>query len=204
MQTNNFIRILKKQDEITSELIQRCTKDDRKAIKTLYEVSFSFLMPVCMRYHTNEEDARASYNIAFMKILTSLKNAPENLIYVSWAKRITINTLIDEYRKQKNYNSKIQSKETERELEVTGYYNENDGANEIGYELILKLVAELPAVTSKVFNLYVIEGYSHKEIGELLEMTEGTSKWHLSTGRKALREKIELLEKDKQYQKMAL
>ncbi len=162
-------------------------------------------MPVCLRYHKNEEDARSSYHLAFMKIIKNLKDIPADLVFIPWAKRITVNTLIDEYRKQRSYSEKVVNKETDRELELSGSYNDNEGEQDIGYEMILKLVSELPDITSKVFNLYVVEGYSHKEIGEMLEMSEGTSKWHLSTGRKILREKLEMLErvKDKEL-KMAL
>lgn len=205
MHTDNFIRILKKPENITPELLKRCAKDDRKAIQVLYETCFGILMPVCLRYHKNEEDARSSYHLAFMKILKSLKDMPENLVFFSWAKRITINTLIDEYRKQRAYSERVVGKETERELETPNSSFENDGEQEIGYEMILKLVSELPDVTSKVFNLFVIEGYSHKEIAEMFDMSEGTSKWHLSTGRKMLREKLEKLDKQNENKlKMAL
>lgn len=194
-----------KLSDITPELLKKCGQDDRKAIKVLYELCFHVLMPVCLRYHKNEEDARSSYHLAFMKIIKNLKDIPADLVFIPWAKRITVNTLIDEYRKQRSYSEKVVSKETDRELELSGSHNDNEGEQDIGYEMILKLVSELPDITSKVFNLYVIEGYSHKEIGEMLEMSEGTSKWHLSTGRKILREKLEMLErvKDKEL-KMAL
>lgn len=205
MQSDNFIRILKKPENITPELLKKCAKDDRKAIQVLYETCFGILMPICLRYHKNEEDARSSYHLAFMKILKSLKDIPENLVFFSWAKRITVNTLIDEYRKQKAYSERVVGKETERELENHNNSNRNEGEQEIGCEMILKLVQELPEITSKVFNLFVIEGYSHKEISEMLEMSEGTSKWHLSTGRKILREKLEKLEKQNENNlKMAL
>jgi RNA polymerase sigma factor (sigma-70 family) len=204
LHSNNFIRVLKTPDNITPELLQKCIQDDRKAIQVLYKICFGTLMPVCLRYHNNEEDARSSFHLAFMKILQNLKKMPDNLIFFPWAKRITVNTLIDEYRKKRNYSDKISGKETERELEISGNYYENDGEQEIGYELILKIVAELPDVTGKVFNLFVIEGYSHKEISEMLDMSEGTSKWHLSTGRKTIREKLEQLEKINNELKMAL
>ena len=70
----------------------------------------------------------------------------------------------------------------------------NDAESNIGFENIMKLVNELPEVSAKVFNLYVIDGYNHKEIGDMLNMSEGTSKWHLSTARKILREKLEQIE----------
>lgn len=150
-------------------------------------------MPICMRYHTNEEDARSTFNLSFLKIIKNLNESPVLNSFIPWAKRITINTNIDEYRKQKAYNAKVTGKETDRELEVQGSHHSNDGEQEIGCEMILKLVNELPEISAKVFNLYVIDGYSHKEIAEIMDMSEGTSKWHLSTGRKMLREKLEAL-----------
>ncbi len=205
MHSNNFIRSLKKPDNITPELLRKCAQDDRKAIQVLYETCFGILMPVCLRYHAHEEDARSSFHLAFMKILKNLDTVPDDLAFFPWAKRITVNTLIDEYRKQRNYSQKVVGKETDRDLEIHGSHNENGGEQEVGYEMIMRLVADLPDLTSKVFNLFVIEGYSHKEIAELLEMSEGTSKWHLSTGRKILREKLEALEKIKEVKlKLAL
>ena len=130
----------------------------------------------------------------FMKILGGLENVDEQLNFPAWAKRIVVNTLIDEYRKKKNYNSKVTAKETERELDQYGAQASNDGEASFAYENLLKLIAQLPEISGKVFNLYVIEGYNHKEIGDLLGFSEGTSKWHLSTARKALREKLEKIE----------
>lgn len=181
--------------EITPDLLEECIQDDRKAIKILYEQSFKILMPVCFRYHTNEEDARSSFNLGFIKILKNLKEVGADVNYVGWSKRIMVNTLIDEYRKRKNYESRVVGKETERELEVEQHDTMNDAESNLGYDNIMKLVDDLPEATANVFKLYVIDGYAHKEIGEMLDMSEGTSKWHLSTARRILREKLEDLEK---------
>jgi len=150
-----------------------------------------------MRYHSHPEDARSSFHLAFMKILKNLKVAPLGDEFFVWSKRITVNTLIDEYRKQKTHTEKEVVKETDRELETYGTHHQNDGDQTIGYEVIMELVALLPNLTSKVFNLYVVEGYSHKEIATMLKMSEGTSKWHLSYGRKILRKQLETLEQGK-------
>lgn len=160
----------------------------------LYEYCFHAFMPVCFRYHNNEEDARSSLNIGFMKILKGLDSVDKELNFQAWSKRIMVNTLIDEYRKKKNYQSKVMAKETERELDVNALPSENEAESAFGYENLLKLIEQLPEVSAKVFNLYVIDGYNHKEIGEILGISEGTSKWHLSTARKTLREKLEKIE----------
>lgn len=205
MHSNNFIRVLKKTDDIiTPDLLKRCAQDDRKAVQVFYEACFRMFIPICLRYHNNKDDARSSFHLAFMKILKNLKKIPDDVVFFPWAKRIVVNTLIDEYRRKQVYTDKVTAKETERELEVYGSHYSNDGEQEIGYEMILHLVSNLPEATSKVFNLYVIEGYSHKEIAEMLGISEGTSKWHLSAGRKTIREKLEKLEKINNELKMAL
>jgi RNA polymerase sigma-70 factor (ECF subfamily) len=189
--------------QITPEILKACLKDDRKAIKQLYEYCFKLLMPVCYRYHNHNEDAHSSFNIGFMKILGGIESiVKEEMKFNAWSKRVMTNTLIDEYRKQKNHLSHISAKETERELDYHSESTKNEAESIIGCENIMNLVHELPSSTAKVFNLYVIDGYSHKEIGDLLEMSEGTSKWHLSTARKLLREKLELIEQ--QSQKMVI
>lgn len=180
--------------DITPEIIKACKRDDRKAIKALYEHCFKTLMPVCCRYHKNEEDARASLNIGFMKILKGFETVEETVNFAAWSKRVMVNTLIDEYRKIKNYNGHIVTKENDWELDNQAEVTENEAESELAYGSILMLINELPVVNGKVFKLYVIEGYNHKEIGELLGFSEGTSKWHLSTARKLLRDKLELIE----------
>ncbi|NRA12976.1 MAG: RNA polymerase sigma factor [Crocinitomicaceae bacterium] len=184
--------------DVTPEIIKSCNRDDRKTINLMYEYCFTMLMPVCFRYNKNEEDARAAYNSGFLKILKGLKKVDEGINFNAWAKRIMVNSLIDEYRKNKKYNTQITKSDNERELDFHSKGHDNEAESNLGCENIMMLVKELPGTTAKVFNLYVIEGYSHKEIGKLLEMSEGTSKWHLSTARKSLREKLERLENQNQ------
>ena len=184
--------------DITPEILQLCRKDDRKTINAMYEHCFRIFMPVCFRYNNNEEDARASCNAGFLKVLNGLKKVDDDINFNAWAKRIMVNTLIDEYRKNKKYNTQITKSDDERELDYYSTGTQNDAESNLGYENILKLVKELPTTTAVVFNLYVIEGYSHKEIAEKLDMSDGTSKWHLSTARKLLREKLEQLENQNQ------
>ena len=159
--------------------------------KGLVFVTWIYVYP---RYNNNEEDARAAFNSGFIKILSGLEKVDKDLNFDAWAKRVMVNNLIDEYRKNKRYTSHITKSDSERALDFYSEGHTNNAESNLGYENIMMLVQELPAVSARVFNLYVIEGYSHKEIGELLEMSEGTSKWHLSTARKMLREKLDRLE----------
>lgn len=177
---------------IDSTILNACAGNDRKAQKQLYEYCFKFLMPLCLRYHSNEEDARASLNIAFLKIIKGIETLnTEEVNFNAWVKKITTNTLIDEYRKTKNHLTHYQVKETDRELDFHAESTQNEAISDFGCDSIMKLLTQIPTVSAKVFNLYVIDGYNHKEIGAMLEISEGTSKWHLSTARKLLREKLE-------------
>lgn len=180
---------------VDQELIKSCIKDDRKAIEQLYKYCFHSLMPLCFRYHKNEEDARSSLNIGFVKIIGALKDVnQEGFNFNGWSKRIMNNTLIDEYRKKKKHMERYSSTDNEAELDFFADSHVNDAVDNFGTNSILELIKKLPDATGQVFNLYVIDGYNHKEIGDLMGFAEGTSKWHLSQAKKMLREMLENLE----------
>lgn len=188
LRKENKIKTLGKYTNITVQLISDCAKNKRKAQEELYEVCFRFLMPLCLRYNTNEEDARSSFNIGFMKILKNIGDIePEVGSFMAWSRRIMNNTLIDEYRKNKNYKEHISSREHDRELEYHSHNTINQADTDFNENSVLRLLEYLKPATKQVFVLYVIEGYNHREISELLDMSEGTSKWHLSTARKELK-----------------
>ncbi|MFK8044232.1 MAG: RNA polymerase sigma factor [Crocinitomicaceae bacterium] len=171
---------------IDQTLIDLCRKNDRKAQEKLYEWCYVKLMPMCARYHKNEEDARHVLNIGFVKICKNLDKLKEDAPFEAWAKRIIKNTIIDEFRKTKNYIKLIETKEFDRELEVKAPKVENSVWSKLETDLLMGMLRKLPDVSRKVFNLYVIDGYTHKEIGNLLSISDGTSKWHLSNARKKL------------------
>ena len=174
---------------IRPNVIALCIKQDRKAEYELYKQSYSFLMGICLRYAKDKDTAAEILNMGFLKILANLKQYNPQIPFGAWIRKIMINTLIDEYRKSK--------KEKERITYVENYYETNDYADvnealtRYSYEQIIFEINKLPLATKKVFNLFVIDGYSHKEIAELLAISEGTSKWHLNTARQKLKEQLE-------------
>jgi RNA polymerase sigma factor (sigma-70 family) len=181
--------------QVTKQILLGSAENDRRSQKVLYEYCYRQFIRLCMRYYTNHEDARYALNNGFLKIVNGLQNVDlDELNFAAWAKRIIVNTLIDEYRKNKNHNQVIVMKETEAELANAAEKVENLGALELNYQEILDLLKTIPPISAHVFTLYIIDGYNHKEIGDLLEISEGTSKWHLSTARKLLRERLELME----------
>jgi RNA polymerase sigma factor (sigma-70 family) len=185
--------------KIDNEIIVSCIKDDRKAIEQLYKHCFTTLMPICYRYNKNEEDARSCLNLGFLKIVKALKNIElESFNFNAWSKKIMNNTLIDEYRKSKKYRDRFSITDSESELDYFAENDKNDAVSNFGENIILDLIKELPMAAGQVFNMYVIDGYAHKEIAEILDIPEGTSKWHLSKAKRMLREKLEKIESSNQ------
>ena len=145
-----------------------------------------------MRYKKDESESAAVVNTAFLKILKNLDKYNSKVPFQAWIKRIMINTVIDEFRKNRKVRELIEHTNFE------DYYNHDDlvtmnvadlnfDAEELG-----NMIKRLPPVSQKVFNLFAIDGYSHKEIGIMMDISDGTSKWHLSFARKKLRELIEV------------
>jgi RNA polymerase sigma factor (sigma-70 family) len=176
---------------IDKQLLEACIRGERRGQYELYKLCYGILMAVCFRYERNKEDAEFLLNKAFLKILNNLESYSTNVPFEAWIRRITINTAIDEYRK--NQRSKIDYVEEPMQLASLSEMDYNDAEKRFNAEELLALIRKLPPVSQKVFNLYIIDGYNHKEIAEKLGMSEGTSKWHLSSGRKKLQEMMRKL-----------
>jgi RNA polymerase sigma-70 factor (ECF subfamily) len=173
---------------IKKELLESCRKEDRRAQFELYRLCYSILLSVCLRYEKNKEDAEFLLNKAFYKILKNLDKYNDHIPFEAWIRRITINTVIDDYRKNKK--EKIDYVEEPLQVAPVSSMDFNTADQKFDAEELQMLIDQLPPVSKKVFNLYVIDGYNHKEIADQLEMSEGTSKWHLSSARKKLKELI--------------
>jgi RNA polymerase sigma-70 factor (ECF subfamily) len=166
------------------ELIRGCIDNDRLAQKRLYERYYGKMMGVCMRYASGREQAAEMLNIGFFKVFDSIKKyADKGGNLESWIYRIMVNTAIDYLR------AEIRHRHTEIEKTV---YIEDTGSvlADLGAEQILEMVAQLSPAYRTVFNLYVVEGYNHIEIGKMLGISEGTSKSNLAKARAKLQEKI--------------
>ena len=171
--------------KIRKELLESCRKEDRKAQFELYRLCYSILLSVCLRYERNKEDAEFLLNKAFYKILKNLDKYSDNVPFEAWIRRITINTVIDDYRKNKK--DIVDYVEEPMQAAPAKAVDYNAAEQRFDAEELQNLINQLPPISKKVFNLYVIDGYNHKEIAEQLNMSEGTSKWHLSSARKRLK-----------------
>lgn len=182
------------------QLLQDCKAGNRKAQYQLYRQCFAYLMGVCYRYKHNEADAAAMLNAGFLKILTNLDKYRPEVPFEAWSKRIMINTIIDEFRKNRKVRELIDYKDFTETDSYDDLVDFNEAAQQFDAEELENLIKKLPPVSQKVFNLYAIDGYKHREISELLDINVGTSKWHLSFARKKLQEMLkDLMRKDTTY-----
>jgi RNA polymerase sigma factor (sigma-70 family) len=170
--------------EITT-IIEACKKDDKKAQYALYKELFSPLMNISSRYCTNREDAVSLFNDGFLKIILSLETYTPDKPFIAWAKRIMINTSIDKYRQNKNYYQNTSFYETDAHFEHD-VHNTQEVESEADLEQINRCMDQLPKIERDVFNLFSIDGYSHQEICDLLQISERSSKRYLSNARTSL------------------
>ena len=175
---------------INPSLIKDCARGDRKAQFQLYKSCYGLLMSVCLRYRKQENDAVEILNVGFMKILTNLDKYQEHVPFEAWSRRIMINTLIDDFRKNRKVRELIETTDFEHEKIYNDDVDYNEAEQQFNAEELQDMINQLPPMSGKVFNLFAIDGFSHKEIGDLLGISDGTSKWHLSFARKKLQNMV--------------
>jgi RNA polymerase sigma-70 factor (ECF subfamily) len=175
-----------------TEILKGCLKNDRASQKILYETFYSKMLGVCVRYSKNIDEAKDILHEGFLKVFISLKSFNHKGSFEGWVRRIIVNTAIDHLRKNKqNYLivSTVHANELASMVTVDEI-NEDDLLVHINQEEILKAVQELTPAYRTIFNLYIIEEYTHKEIAELLEISEGTSKSNLSKAKFNLKKNL--------------
>jgi RNA polymerase sigma factor (sigma-70 family) len=163
------------------DLVKGCSRNDRRVQELLYKQYCSSMMVLCKSYAKNEEDAIEVLQDGFLKVFQHIDryDASKSSIY-TWMRTIMIRTAIDFLRRQNKKNVAIEwNEEHDRGIEA-------EALERMSAQQVLCMLQRLSATTRTVFNLYVTEGYNHREIGELLKISEGTSKWHLSEARKYL------------------
>lgn len=165
------------------QLIKQCKKQDPKAQEQLYRLYNGKLFSVCLKYSNDYAAAEDTLQDAFITIFEKIKQFKSQGSLEGWMKRITINTALQKFRKQKVF--EIVNEEQIEEVSVVV------DEEEVSLDYLLAIIQQLPDRYRLVFNLYVLDGYSHKEIAEMLEISTGTSKSNLARARNILKEKIE-------------
>jgi RNA polymerase sigma factor (sigma-70 family) len=166
-------------------IIDGCKREERKAQEQLYMYFYDAMMNLCLRYTKCEADAEHVLNAGFLRVFKNIRQfEPAKASIYTWIRTIVTNCCLYHLKTKQKV---IAAKELDG---VEGLHVQPEVTSKLSDEAILGLVRQLPAATQAVFNLYVIDGYAHKEIATLLQISEGTSKWHLSEARKRLKHQL--------------
>lgn len=167
-----------------SDIIKGCIEGDRRMQETLYNRFASKMYAVCLRYATNAAEAEDILQEGFIKIFKKMDTFRSEGSFEGWVRRIFVNTAIEHFRRRK-YLTPVTEKE---ENTIEGKYI--SVLDELAEQDILNLVQQLSPGYRTVFNMYVVEGFTHKEIGDMLGISEGTSKSQLSRAKVILQDMV--------------
>jgi RNA polymerase sigma-70 factor (ECF subfamily) len=165
------------------ELINYCKKGDRKAQAQLYRTYAPILFGICLKYSRNKTEAEDNLHDSFITVYDKIGQYSGKGSFEGWIKRIAVNTTLQKYRKEEYLT--VVSENMEKEVEVDSAYSD------INLQTLLQYIQELPNKYRLTFNMYVLDGYSHKEISKKFGTSEGTSKSNLARARMILKGKIE-------------
>ncbi len=182
---------------VDEKIIRGCISGKRRAQNQLYNAFAPGMLGVCMRYCKNVAEAEDVLQEGFVKVFKYIKNFRGEGSFEGWIRRIMVNTAITSYNKT----SKVYYEEIN---ENTMSYDDTSMGDEVYFpvdaEILMQLIQQMPEGYRMVLNLYVFEGYKHKEISNILNISENTSKSQLSKGRKYLKNELEKIEKVKSLQ----
>ena len=165
-------------------LLHECKKNNTQAQEQLYKLLAPKLFTVCLKYSRNHEEAQDNLQESFLIIFDKLKQFKNEGSFEGWAKRLVVNYVLQQYRKQGTFLELVSDNIfVVEEVEIDD--------ESVTMEFLLKIIQELPDRYRLVFNLYAVDGYSHKEIAKMLEINEGTSKSNLARAKMILKEKIQ-------------
>lgn len=175
--------------DIDKRLIKKCIDGKEKSIHSLYNICFNDMYKVSARYGKHPEDIQEIIDNSFLKILKGLKSYSDTSKFGSWVRTIAINTALDFVRKKQRELKLFSDVDISAEANVNAQPTQAwDDSLEAGD--IFKMMQQLPEQNRIILNLFAIEGYSHREIGDMLEISETASRWYLSEARKMMKKHI--------------
>ena len=169
----------------TAILIQGCKQNDVLCQEQLYKLFYPDMIKICYRYANDMDGAGIIYNNAMLRIFKGIGNYNEEGKLTGWIKTIIVNCCID-FCKSKSVFNNATNIISETDITILP-----DVFDRLSGKDIQQLIAQLPKATGNVFNLYIYEGFTHKQIGEQLGISDSTSKWHISEAKKLLKTKFE-------------
>lgn len=165
------------------QLIAGGLRNDRLYQEMLYRKYAPVMLSMCYRHTQDEHEAREIVNTGFLKVFQKLDQYSNQGSFEGWIRTIVFRSLSDFFRKKNRSICFL-------ELDQRDKLKASSPLEDLYLEDLLEIIKGLPEQTRRVFSLYAIEGYTHKEIAELLDMKEGTSKWYLSEARKRLKQLV--------------
>jgi RNA polymerase sigma factor (sigma-70 family) len=171
----------------TIKLVEGCMANQRSAQEGLYKLFYTEMLRLCYRYLKTDDLAKDAVNQGFLKVFQHIDSFDVQKGGLdTWIKTIMVRTCIDIRRKEIKFSTELQDADKEEEIFIPPTI-----LQKLYAEDLLKIIRKLPGASQLVFNLSVIDGYTHKEIGEQLNINESTSRWHLSEAKKQLRALLE-------------
>ena len=167
------------------ELIDNCRKNNPRAQRALYDLYARKMMAMYMRYGRDYDTAQDLMQEGFIKVFTAIDSYTGNGSFEGWVRKIFINTALEYLRRNDILRETVDIDDNEPLQEIDASTVEQMSADEL-----MELIAELPAGFRTVFNLFVVEGYNHKEIGTMLGITESTSRSQLTRAKKWLQKRL--------------
>lgn len=172
--------------QLEKKLLKRLKKHDKKAQLLFYKMCFGVMMSTALRYNNNKDDAACLVNESFMKVLTNIDKYDEKIPLEAWLRKIVVNSAINEYKKFAKKREVFQDKSADYE-NSSNLVSYNDAIESYEKEEVKKILESLPKATLLVFNMFALDGYSHKEVSQECGITVETSKWHVKEARKKLK-----------------
>jgi RNA polymerase sigma-70 factor, ECF subfamily len=167
-------------------IVKGCRENDLQSQEQLYRHCYPEMIRVCHRYAGDMDGAGSIFNNAMLRVFKSIHNYRNEGKLMGWVKTIVINCSLDFVKRQNKFREQSTGNIDEYEINIPA-----EILSRVSTKEIQKIISQLPKATATVFNLYIYEGFTHKQVAEGLGISEGTSKWHVNEGRKLLKTKLE-------------
>ena len=166
-----------------NKLVKQCAKNNRNAQEEIYQLFSGKLFSICLKYSKNKQEAQDNFQDGFITIFNKIGQFKFKGSFEGWLKRVMVNTILLKYRQKNVLNLVTEEIPDEVIVDIDD--------DEVSLDFLLNLIQELPNRYRMVFNLYVLDGHSHKEISNMMQIAVGTSKSNLARARAILKRKIE-------------
>jgi RNA polymerase sigma-70 factor (ECF subfamily) len=169
-------------------IIKGCRENHLLAQEQLYKHCYPDMIKICYRYAGDMDGAGIIFNNAMLRVFKGIRNYQHEGKFMAWVKVIVVNCCLDFIKKENRFREQQLTSSQEEQISIA-----EEVFGKVSIKEIQKIINQLPKATAAVFNLFVYEGFTHKQVAGSLGISEGTSKWHVNEGRKIMKSKLEHL-----------